>query len=40
MMFSLTSSQNHCPRSSPTQISDMPQAEVEPVQNLGLDLAE
>ena len=32
--FSLVSNQNHCQRSSPTQISNTPQTGFEPVQNL------
>ena len=39
-VFSLISSWNHCQRSSPLQISDTPQAEFEPAQNLSLDLVE
>ena len=38
--FSLISSQDHCQRSSPLQISDMPQAGFEPAQNLSLGLVE
>ena len=33
-VFSLISSWDHCQRSSPLQISDMPRAGFEPVQNL------
>ena len=36
--FSLISSRNHCQRSSPSQISDMPRAGFEPAQNLSSDL--
>ena len=32
--FSLISTQDHCQRFSPSQISNMPQAEFEPVQKL------
>ena len=39
-VFSLISSWNHCQRSSPLRISDTPQAEFEPAQNLSLDLVE
>ena len=39
-MFSLISSRNHCQRSSPSQISDTPQARFEPAQNLSLGLVE
>ena len=35
--FGLISSQDYCQRSSPLRISDTPQAEFEPVQNLSLD---
>ena len=34
MAFSLISSQDHCQKSSPSRISDMPQAGFEPAQNL------
>ena len=37
---SLISSWDHCQRFSPLQISDMPQAVFEPVQNLSLGLVE
>ena len=36
-MFSLISNQDHCQRSSPLQISNMPQAGFESVQNLSSD---
>ena len=39
-VFSLISSQNHCQRSSPSQISDTLRAGFEPVQNLSSDLVE
>ena len=38
--FSLISSQEHCQRSSPSWISDMPQAGFEPAQNLKAGLVE
>ena len=38
--FSLISSQNHCQRSSPSQISDTPRAGFEPAQNLSSGLVE
>ena len=38
--FSLTSSRDHCQRSSPSRISDMPQAGFEPAQNLSSGLVE
>ena len=39
-VFSLISSQDHCQRSSLLQISDMPEAGFEPVQNLSLSFIE
>ena len=38
--FSLISSWDHCQRSSPSRISNMPQAGFEPVQSLSSGLAE
>ena len=38
--FNLISSQDHCQRSSPLQISNMPQAGFEPAQSLSSDLVE
>ena len=38
--FSLISSWDHCQRSSPSQISDTPQAGFEPAQNLSSGLVE
>ena len=38
--FSLISSRDHCQRSSPSRISDMPQAGFEPVQNLSSGFVE
>ena len=38
--FSLISSRDHCQRSSPSRISDMPREGFEPVQNLSLGLVE
>ena len=38
--FSLISSWDHCQRSSPSRISDMPQAGFEPAQNLSSGLVE
>ena len=38
--FSLISSRNHCQRSSPSRISDKPQAGFQPVQNLSSGLVE
>ena len=38
--FCLISSLDHCQRLSPSQISDMPQAGFEPVQNLSSGLVE
>ena len=38
--FSLTSSRDHCQRSSPSRISDMPRAGFEPAQNLSSGLVE
>ena len=38
--FSVISSQNHCQRSSPSQISDTQRAEFEPAQNLSSGLVE
>ena len=38
--FSLISSWDHCQRSSPPQISNTPQAEFEPAQNLSSGLVE
>ena len=38
--FSLISRQDHCQRSSPSPISDMPQAGFEPAQNLSSGLVE
>ena len=38
--FSLISSWDHCQRSSPSQISNTPRAEFEPVQNLSSGLVE
>ena len=38
--FSVISSQSHCQRSSPSQISDTPRAEFEPAQNLSPGLVE
>ena len=38
--YSLISSQDHCQGSLQAQISDMPQAQFEPVQNLGSDFVE
>ena len=39
-MLSLISSRNHCQRFSPPQISDTPQAGLEPAQILSLDTVE
>ena len=39
-VFSLISSWDHCQRSSPSRISDMPRAEFEPAQNLSSGLVE
>ena len=39
-LFSLISSHGHCQRSSPSWISDMPQAGFESVQNMSLGLVE
>ena len=39
-VISLISSQDHCQRSSPLQISDTPRAGFEPAQNLSSDLVE
>ena len=39
-VFSLISSRDHCHRSSPLQISDMPRAGFEPAQNLSSGLVE
>ena len=38
--FSLISNWDHCQRSSPSQISDTPQAGFEPAQNLSSGLVE
>ena len=38
--FSLISSRDHCQRSSPSRISDTPQAGFEPAQNLSSDFGE
>ena len=38
--FSFVSSQDHCQRSSPSQIPDTPQAGFEPVENLSLGFDE
>ena len=38
--FSLISSRANCPRSSPSQISNTPQAGIEPVQMLKSDFVE
>ena len=38
--FNLISSWDHCQRSTPSQISDMPRAGFEPAQNLSSDLVE
>ena len=38
--FSVISSQSHCQRSSPSQISDTPRAGFEPAQNLSSGLVE
>ena len=38
--FSLISSQDHCQKSSPSQISDMLRAGFEPAQNLSSGLVE
>ena len=38
--FNLISSRGHCQRSSPSRISDMPQARFDPAQNLGSGLVE
>ena len=38
--FSLISSRNHCQRSPPFRMSDMPRAGVEPAQNLSLGFVE
>ena len=38
--FSLISSRGHCQRSSPSRISDMPQAGFQPAQNLSSGLVE
>ena len=38
--FSLISSRDHCQRSSPSRISDMPQAGFQPAQNLSSGLVE
>ena len=39
-VFSLISSQDHCQKSSPSQISDMLRAGFEPAQNLSSGLVE
>ena len=39
-MFSLISSRDHCQRSSPLRISNTPQSEIEPAQNLSSHLVE
>ena len=38
--FSLISSQDHCPRFSPSRISDTSRAGIEPAQNLSLGFVE
>ena len=38
--FSLTSSRDHCQRSSPSRISKMPRVEFEPAQNLSYGFVE
>ena len=39
-VFSLISGRDHCQRYSPSRISDMLQAQLEPVQNLNVGFAE